>query len=75
MVRDGIQLLLRDGRVGPFETGPHPLRRIVGELDGGLEQGDRELGVDLGGDPTPESAVNLFGGKDSVEEFVHEVQS
>ena len=48
-----VQCVLRDVRVGPLQAGPDPLRRLIRELDGHLEQADRELGVDLRRHPNP----------------------
>ena len=36
-----VQLLLADAGVGAFEARLHSLRRLVGELDAGLNAGDK----------------------------------
>ena len=63
---------LCDASVCPLETSLDTLRRLIGELDGGLQQVDGELGVHLRGNPQPELVVahlrsrNLQAKKKSV---------
>lgn len=51
------------------------MRRLIGELDGGLQEVDGELGVDLGGQPHPTTAVDVFGVGNRLQQLVQEVQA
>ena len=55
-----VDHVLADPVVGVPETGAHADGRLVGELDGHLEEADGELRVGLGGDPQPEVVVKLL---------------
>ena len=54
-----VDHVLADPVVGVPETGAHADGRLVGELDGHLEEADGELRVGLGGDPQPKVVVNV----------------
>ena len=51
------------------------MRRLIGELDGRLQEVDGELGVDLGGQPHPTTTVDVFGVGDRLQQLVQEVQA
>ena len=55
-----VEELLGDICVGSLEPGLDAQRRLVGELDGGLQQGNGELGVAFSGDPHSERLVNVL---------------
>ena len=50
------------------------LGRLVGELDGHLEQADGEAPVDLGGKPDPEAVVHLLGVDHGLHDLVAEAE-
>ena len=53
----------------PFQAGLYALRGLCRELDGDLEQTDRELGVRLGRDPDAEVLVGSLGGDERVKDL------
>eukprot|EP00964_Phaeocystis_antarctica_P136255 scaffold100686_cov63-Phaeocystis_antarctica.AAC.1 len=63
-LRDGVEHVLAHPRVRTLEARAHARRRLVGDLDGHLQQADGELGVRLGRDPQAE-------GVDGVDEHEH----
>ena len=70
-----VEHLLGDRGVGALQAGLDALRRLVGELDGGLEEVDGELGIGLGGDPAAELFVDHFGCQDCVQELFQEAET
>ena len=52
-------MVLCEPRVGAFQAGAHARRRLVRNLDGHLQQPDREADVRLGGDPQLEVLMDL----------------
>ena len=69
-----VQVLLAGVGVGPLQTSLHSLRRLKGELDGGLEQVDGVLGVHLRGQPQAEVIVDLLCFQDTRQQLIQEVQ-
>ena len=59
--RADVENVLRERGVRALETGLDALRRLVGELDGGLEEIDGELGMRFGSDSAAEGLVDLIG--------------
>lgn len=53
-----VQEVLADALVRPLQAGSDPLRRLVGELDGHLQETDGELLVHLRRQPQPEGVLD-----------------
>ena len=69
-----VQVVLGDVSVGSLHTRSDPLRWLVGELQGHLQQADGELLVDLRGDPQPEGGVDVVGVQHGLHDLVTEVK-
>ena len=69
-----VQSILSDVGVRPLQAGPDALRRLVGELDGHLQQPDGEVLVDLGRHPQPEVLVDFLSIDDSLHDLLAELQ-
>ena len=54
-----VKHVLVDPRIGILEASAHARRRLVRNLDGHLQQPDREADVRLGGDPQLEVLMDL----------------
>ena len=61
--------------VSPLKPRPQALRRLVGELDGHLQQRDGEEAVRLGGHPQAEAVVHAVRLSHRVHQLVQEVQA
>ena len=69
-----IEQILRDVGEGALETGADALRRLVGELNGRLQQAAGEAGVHFGGDPQPEGRVDQLAVHQRVQDLFAEGQ-
>ncbi len=70
-----LESVRREGCVGSLEPGSNSLRRVVGELDADLEQGNRELGMDLSCHPQTEGWMRVLGLENDVNQLNHELQA
>ena len=69
---NSVEPNLCDAGVGTLESGLDALRWFVGELDGRLQQRDRELRVHLGRDPQPELLVHRLGRQNLQQQTQHD---
>ena len=69
-----IQSVLANFCVGPLQASPDALGRLVGELDGHLQQTDGEAGIDFGRQPETEIGVNFLCVDDRLHDFITKVQ-
>ena len=68
-----VQSVLSDIGVCPLQACPDPLWRFVGELNGHLQQPDRELLVYLGRHPQPEVLVDFLCVDDGLHNLLAEL--
>jgi hypothetical protein len=55
------EILINDGGEGLVKTGLKPLRSLIGDFNGSLEESQRELVVRLAGNPESELIMPQFG--------------